>query len=102
LFLEKIKTKSFPVLLSASLSLLFAFSFPLWSVATNAEVYAFSALLYNAAMLSVVSFYQDPQERRLLIAAFFCGLVLTHHFSAAVVLATLLFTIEKPYLIGLQ
>jgi len=87
--LKKISDDHLPSIMPASISLLFAFSFPVWSSATNAEVYAFSGLLYASALYNVIRFHRDGHSRSLLIAAFFCGLTLTHHYSAGVVMVAL-------------
>lgn len=70
---------------AAAAALVFAFSHPVWSSATAAEVYALSAFLYIAALLVVISLVQMPSRRHLYMAAFACGLTLTHHFSGGVV-----------------
>jgi|GEM_PF-1721236 len=76
--------------INAGVALSFAFSRPLWGSATNAEVYGLSALLYVAALLFVVRYYQENRPAALISAAFFCGLTLTHHFSSSVVALSLL------------
>ena len=79
-----------PEIIPPALALLYAFAFPLWNVATNAEVYALSALLTAAALYAVTIFYLSGSGRSLILAGFLCGLILSHHFSGGVVIASLL------------
>ena len=87
---EQIRGRKIPTVLSAGLALTYSFSYPVWSSATNAEVYSFAGLLYCAALYAVVVFYHENSARRLATAAFFCGLTLTHHLSSGVIWAGLL------------
>ncbi len=87
---ERVRGRKVPAILSAGLALTYAFSSPVWSSATNAEVYSFAGLLYGAALYAVVAFHHRNSARRLATAAFFCGLTLTHHFSSGVIWAGLL------------
>jgi len=80
--------RHWPVIPSA-FALIFAFSYPVWSSATNAEVYAFSGLLYLAAFFAVISFFNEGGSRMFILAGFLGGLTLTHHFSAGIVIAML-------------
>jgi tetratricopeptide (TPR) repeat protein len=93
LLLRRLTSRQISSIIPAALSLLYAFSFPVWSSATNAEVYALSGLLYISAFYVVIRFYQDGGERSLTAAAFLCGLTLTHHFSAGVIIAVLVMAI---------
>lgn len=90
LLLERTDRTNASATIDAAIAVLFAFSRPLWSSATNAEVYGLAALLYVAALYFVVRFLQGDDPRALVPAAFFCGLTLTHHFSSAVVALALL------------
>lgn len=71
--------------LNAGVALFFAFSRPIWSSATNAEVYGLAALLFVAALYLIIRYHQTGVSSALISAAFFCGLTMTHHFSSVVV-----------------
>ena len=79
--------------ISAAGALLYAFALPVWSSATNAEVYTLSGLLYTAALIAVIRFHQEGGEGRLIFAAFMSGLTLTHHFSAGVIISGIIMVI---------
>ncbi|MCP4568103.1 MAG: DUF2723 domain-containing protein [FCB group bacterium] len=87
--LEKIGRGNIPSNINAALAFVFAFSFTIWSAATAAEVYALSALLYIAALYFIVDYFRTGERRPFFAAAFFCGLIMTHHFSAIVVAISL-------------
>ncbi|MDD4051564.1 MAG: DUF2723 domain-containing protein, partial [candidate division Zixibacteria bacterium] len=76
--------------INAAVALSFAFSRSIWGSATNAEVYGLAALVYLMALYIVIRYYEGDNPSGLIPAAFFCGLTLTHHFSAGVVGAALL------------
>jgi tetratricopeptide (TPR) repeat protein len=88
--LNKITKNKISFSINAGLALLYAFSRPVWSSATNAEVYAFSGLLYLLALYHIVDYHIDAERKSPIRAFFFCGLVLTHHFSSGVIIAGLL------------
>ncbi len=79
-----------PPIISAGLALTYALAYPVWSSATNAEVYALSGFLYAMALYMVLRFHRDGRRGSLLVAAFFCGLTLAHHYSAGVIFAALI------------
>lgn len=87
--LEAIGRSRLPRPVAAGLAGAFAGAYPVWSSATNAEVYALSALLYSAALYAVAVFFMHGGRRPALAAFFLSGLVLSHHFSAGVVIAAL-------------
>ncbi len=91
--LGRLNKSSASSIIPAACALMYAFTFPVWSSATNAEVYALSGLLYTAALYTVIRFHQDGGDRLLIIAAFMCGLTLTHHFSAGVIIAGMIIVI---------
>ncbi|MFW9770507.1 MAG: protein O-mannosyl-transferase family, partial [Candidatus Thorarchaeota archaeon] len=74
-------------------ALLYAFARPVWFSAVQAEVYALSGLLFIAALYAIVLLYYEGGTRHLIVSATLCGLVLTHHFSAGVVIASLVIVI---------
>ena len=61
---------------------LFAFSFPVWSVAVDVEVYALTVVLSIAIWLAVTG----ASGRTLLLAGYLGGLALTNHMSVVSVL----------------
>lgn len=62
-------------------ALLFAFSFPLWSVAVDVEVYALTAVLTLLLWLTVVETKGQSGGGRESVFAYLCGLTLTNHMS---------------------
>lgn len=69
---------------SAVTAFLFAFSFPLWSVAVDVEVYALTAVLALLVWLVVQRAGSGEQGvRGLLVVAYLCGLAFTNHMSVA-------------------
>jgi len=95
--LERISRPHLPPIVVAAVALFYAFARPVWFSAVHAEVYALSGLLFIAALYSIIEYYYDRRMRRLIISAFLCGLVLTHHFSAGVVVVALVVVIAFRY-----
>ncbi len=91
--LDRVNGPNLPRIVTAATALLFAFAAPVWYSAVQAEVYALSGLLFIGALYAVLEFYHSGRTWHLLIAAFLCGLVMTHHFSASVVIAALVLAI---------
>lgn len=64
----------------------------IWSQAVIAEVYTMNALLISLTLVSLLLWRDRGQDRFLLLAAFLCGLCLTHHLTSGLLLpASLLF-----------
>src|SRR5918998_404468 len=73
-------------------TLAFAFSGTFWSQAVIAEVYTLNILFVSLTVLTLLVWRDTQRDRYLLLAAFLCGLSLTHHLTSGLLIpAGLLF-----------
>ncbi|HEV2094690.1 MAG TPA: DUF2723 domain-containing protein [Rubrobacter sp.] len=80
------------VVAAAVAAVAFGLGEAIWSQAVIAEVYTMNALLISLTLLSLLLWRDRGRDRYLLLAAFLCGLCLTHHLTSGLLLpASLLF-----------
>ena len=58
----------------------------IWSQAVIAEVYTMNALLISLTLVSLLLWRDRGRDRYLLLAAFLCGICLTHHLTSGLLL----------------
>ena len=79
---------------SASGALAFAVGSLYWSQAVIAEVYSLNALFVSLVIFVLLLWRESRRDRWLLLAAFLCGLSLTHHITSGLLVpAGLLFVL---------
>lgn len=80
------------VVASAVAAVAFGLGGAIWSQAVIAEVYTMNALLIALTIVCLLLWRDRERDRYLLLAAFLCGLCLTHHLTSGLLLpASLLF-----------
>jgi 4-amino-4-deoxy-L-arabinose transferase-like glycosyltransferase len=80
------------VVAAAAGALAFALSPTFWSQAVVAEVYALNTLFVSLVIFALLLWRESRRDRYLLLAAFLCGLSLTHHLTSGLLVpAGLLF-----------
>lgn len=80
------------VVASAVAAVTFGLGGAIWSQAVIAEVYTMNALLIALTIVCLLLWRDRERDRYLLLAAFLCGLCLTHHLTSGLLLpASLLF-----------
>lgn len=80
------------IVASAVAAVTFGLGGAIWSQAVIAEVYTMNALLIALTIVCLLLWRDRERDRYLLLAAFLCGLCLTHHLTSGLLLpASLLF-----------
>ncbi len=87
--------------LAVSLSLLYAFSYTLWSRATSAEVYSLNALAIVAALYFLFAWYERPHTTPLFALAFIAGVGLSQHVTGVLIAMSIavLVVLRQPRLL---
>ena len=74
------------VVAAAVAAVAFGLGGAIWSQAVIAEVYTMNALLISLTLVSLLLWRDRERDRYLLLAAFLCGLCLTHHLTSGLLL----------------